>query len=718
MKFIKPVFLSLLLVLASSCTLDLLESPNAVQPKDVDVTLLLNNSQQQLAGLFSAASGSAEAVVRLRNAGGSLYNNIFNPQAFDGVWSTAYAGIMQDTKVIIEKGTELKWMRHVGMAKVIRAYTMLLMVDMFGDVPYKEISGGLDNFNPAVDTGSSVYEAAIAMLIEATDDLTTATTLSGGRLSPTALTPTDLYYANTYNSWVRAANSIRLKALLNLRVKDATRATADINALLADATNRGGLISTAAQNFVFRYGINNTDPDSRHPLFVNNYPAGGGNYMSNHLMWQMYHGWDARQGGTFGDPRIRFYFYRQTATNNTDPNNIRCINTTTLPSHYPSTSGGVIIPNAIGGLPPGIDITYNSAPFGGNGTLTNIRTFCYPTNVGYWGRDHINNEGIPPDNFLRTAWGVYPAGGRFDANVNQAVSATRGMQGAGFQPIMMRSFVQFMLAEATLTLGTTGTLNTYFNNGVLYSINDVRDYAVNGTYGVGTAATTESATINQFYPTTGTLTTAVRVATTANIATLSGLLTVDGIALIAGDRVLVKNQSTTQQNGIYDVAAGAWTRSTSSDTPSELVGQAVDVTSGTVNSGARFVQITPSSASFTVGSTSSATAIVWGGSFNFDRDAYAAKVLAAFTAGGANQLNILAREYWVASFCNGVEAYNLYRRTGMPTGMQPALAPAPGSFPRSFWYPNSFVTLNNKADQKANLGVEVFWDNKSANLDF
>lgn len=52
----------------------------------------------------------------------------------------------------------------------------------------------------------------------------------------------------------------------------------------------------------------------------------------------------------------------------------------------------------------------------------------------------------------------------------------------------------------------------------------------------------------------------VRVATTANI-TLSGAQTIDGVAAIAGNRVLVKNQTTASQNGIYVVASGAWSRS-------------------------------------------------------------------------------------------------------------------------------------------------------------
>lgn len=70
------------------------------------------------------------------------------------------------------------------------------------------------------------------------------------------------------------------------------------------------------------------------------------------------------------------------------------------------------------------------------------------------------------------------------------------------------------------------------------------------------------------------------VATTVNI-TLSGTQTIDGIAVIAGDRVLVKNQTATSANGIYVVAAGAWSRSTDADTWAELVAAYVFIEKGT-----------------------------------------------------------------------------------------------------------------------------------------
>lgn len=72
-----------------------------------------------------------------------------------------------------------------------------------------------------------------------------------------------------------------------------------------------------------------------------------------------------------------------------------------------------------------------------------------------------------------------------------------------------------------------------------------------------------------------------RVASTANIATLSGLLTIDGVTVAAGDRVLVKNQTTASANGIYVASSGAWARSTDGAQGELTSGALVFVTGGT-----------------------------------------------------------------------------------------------------------------------------------------
>jgi hypothetical protein len=85
----------------------------------------------------------------------------------------------------------------------------------------------------------------------------------------------------------------------------------------------------------------------------------------------------------------------------------------------------------------------------------------------------------------------------------------------------------------------------------------------------------------------------VRVATTANI-TLSGLPTIDGITVKQGDRVLVKNQITTSENGIYVVfssaaATDSWLRANDLPTGSNAADMVVFVNEGTANANIMFI---------------------------------------------------------------------------------------------------------------------------------
>ena len=84
----------------------------------------------------------------------------------------------------------------------------------------------------------------------------------------------------------------------------------------------------------------------------------------------------------------------------------------------------------------------------------------------------------------------------------------------------------------------------------------------------------------------------VRVATTANV-TLSGEQTIDAVSVVAGDRVLVKDQSTGSQNGIYVCASGAWSRSADADTSAEVTANmSLVVEAGTVNADKIFILTT------------------------------------------------------------------------------------------------------------------------------
>lgn len=80
----------------------------------------------------------------------------------------------------------------------------------------------------------------------------------------------------------------------------------------------------------------------------------------------------------------------------------------------------------------------------------------------------------------------------------------------------------------------------------------------------------------------------VAAATTANI-TLSGAQTIDGVSVVADDRVLVKDQNTTADNGIYIAASGEWTRAVDFDGITDWCkGTLVVAAAGTINAGKIF----------------------------------------------------------------------------------------------------------------------------------
>lgn len=94
------------------------------------------------------------------------------------------------------------------------------------------------------------------------------------------------------------------------------------------------------------------------------------------------------------------------------------------------------------------------------------------------------------------------------------------------------------------------------------------------------------------------------VATTVDIG-LSGLLTVDGVTLTAGDRVLVKNQTAPAENGIYIVAASAWSRSPDADSWAELVSAYTFIEAGNTYADTGWV------CTVNAGGTLGTTAVTW-----------------------------------------------------------------------------------------------------------
>ncbi|MFM7713505.1 MAG: SusD/RagB family nutrient-binding outer membrane lipoprotein, partial [Microcystis sp.] len=366
----------------------------------------------------------------------------------------------------------------------------------------------------------------------------------------------DLFYkvssASTKARWVTLAKTLKLRAYMTTRLVDPS-AKSKIEALLAE----NDLIdqSSGSEDFEFKYSSKQTNPNSRHPWYNGNYNASGGSgdYIGTYFMWALIkekQGFSNNIANDKSDPRTRYYLYRQQITYSQVNQATSSCSVETPPAHYPAT------------MP-----------------------FCLPGS-GFWGRDHGDASGIPPDGELRTTVGIYPSGGDLDYNQGKTVTLNQGGLGAGIQPIWQSAFTDFLKAEAALTLGTPG---------------DPRALLVSA--------------INKSF------------------------------AKVIGFPATI---------GVSMPAAYVPTETRKTD--------------------------------------------------------YINFVLAKYDAGTAEEkLDIIMKEYYLALWGNGVDAYNNYRRTGKPGNMQFTKTPNPGAFISSVFYPSVYVNRNLNATQKS-VDVHVFWD--------
>jgi hypothetical protein len=395
-----------------ACELDLQDDPNRLAPADADPDFLLTGIQVNTASLFDRASVRGMEVTRMENLGASTWENAYSATTFDAIWQDAYADIMVEALVLDAIAVEKEFYHHTGIAKVLSAYALVAMVDMFGEVPYSEAFDAT-NFIPNADGGAANYTAALALLDDAIADFAK---------TPLATADSDLFYEGDPVLWTTCAKTLKLRIHLQSSLVNSSSVAA-INALLSE----NDLIDTDEEAFAFPYGVSSNDPVSQHPSFNNNYAGGANDYQSNSFMNTMYQS---------NDPRMRYYFYRQVTTDPTDITLKDCIGTT-APAFYGSDDAYCLIGD------------------------------------GYWGRDHLDDAGIPPDGQLRTVNGPYPAGGLFDADQGALVGLTDGFEGAGINPMIMPAFTEFMKAEAALTLGTSGDARTSLETGLRSSLNYV-----------------------------------------------------------------------------------------------------------------------------------------------------------------------------------------------------------------------------------------------------
>nr|WP_297785113.1 SusD/RagB family nutrient-binding outer membrane lipoprotein [uncultured Allomuricauda sp.] len=405
--------------------LEQVDDPNELTTADPD--LLLTSIQLNYVSAVRSFNNVGGELGRIEYMFGRNYFNNYGSGTFNGAWTDLYADITPDVAAIEAldaESADVDLSFHAGVGKILQAHLLMLFVDYIGDIPYSEINQPDEFPNPTLDEDQAVYTAALGLLSEA------KSLLNGASVG----TATDFFYDGEADNWIKLANTLQMRADLTV---------GNYSAVL----NASNVIEDSADDFQFTYGTNPNTPDNRHPDYAADYRSdGANNYRSNWMMHNM--------AGTYGDfsgdddPRRRYYFYRQNAVT---PGNFTLL--------YDVDDDGFFLFN---GDTNGETLSCSLESVPSHLEFTPDEEYWCSTKLGYWGRLHGDDDGTPPDNFTRTAVGVYPAGGAFDdhddwltnseadglVGYTNRLNLGAGGGGNGITPIMLSSFVEFMRAEA------------------------------------------------------------------------------------------------------------------------------------------------------------------------------------------------------------------------------------------------------------------------------
>jgi hypothetical protein len=333
--------------------------------------------------------------------------------SFYGSWSNFYTGPGKDLEEVIIASKKLDNKPYLGIAQALKAYSFSTMVDLFGTVPFSEAFLGNAanlNINPKFDDGKAIYAECYKLLDSAIFNLTAS--------SPYTVTG-DIMYAGNKASWIRFANTVRLRMLMTSR-KVNPNASSDIQAALK-AT--GGIIESTSQDFTWKYG-GQISPDLRHPWFTAAYLANNNfTYIAVQYMFDML----LRK-----DPRLPFYFRRQYDK--------------ILDQANPTDRGATPVQGAYLVLNPDAWTKARTA-----GVLADTKADSAYF-AGYFGRFRGDQSGVSEDVRYRMVPGVYPAAGLYDnrATAPYVLNTKTNSGGAGIFPMITSNMVNFWKAEAEL----------------------------------------------------------------------------------------------------------------------------------------------------------------------------------------------------------------------------------------------------------------------------
>ncbi|MEM1121578.1 MAG: SusD/RagB family nutrient-binding outer membrane lipoprotein [Bacteroidota bacterium] len=141
---------------------------------------------------------------------------------FTDLWNSHYKALRNYNDLIAEVGGSQELGSYEAVAKIMRAFQMATVTELWIDAPFSEAGLGLDGLQPAYDSQETIYTAVLADLRQANDLLNGAGFPQGG----------DILFGGDEMMWRRMANSLRLRYLLRLSNVSSVNAASEIAAIV------------------------------------------------------------------------------------------------------------------------------------------------------------------------------------------------------------------------------------------------------------------------------------------------------------------------------------------------------------------------------------------------------------------------------------------------------------------------------------------------------
>ncbi|MGI4834058.1 MAG: SusD/RagB family nutrient-binding outer membrane lipoprotein [Janthinobacterium lividum] len=172
----------------------------------------------------------------------------YSSSYYAGLWDNTYDNL-EDYAQIQTNGTASGYPYHAAIARIMKVYNYLLLVDEYGDIPYSQALQGINSVSPAYDKAQDIYKDLIVQLTGAIADIKATDATATATFTPRPVGAEDVVFSGSMMRWRQFANSLKLRILLReSQTGDATLntyITQQMTALQASVADNSGTFITA-----------------------------------------------------------------------------------------------------------------------------------------------------------------------------------------------------------------------------------------------------------------------------------------------------------------------------------------------------------------------------------------------------------------------------------------------------------------------------------------